>query len=110
MCRYPISIASRTILAAAAPSIRHVPTPSFGMAPPFDSVKLSCSIIVPTFNFTESKVVPEAWGFRRGGSVLLHGREIILVGDLLHPGHRRSVHRLLDRDVRHAVVRGGAVP
>src|SRR6476469_9269067 len=37
-------------------------------------------------------------------------REIFLVRHLLHPGHRRPVHGLLDGDVGHGLMRRRTVP
>src|SRR3954451_25179790 len=38
------------------------------------------------------------------------GSEVFLVGDVLHPGHGRTVQSLLDSDVGHGAGRRGAVP
>src|SRR5206468_12623910 len=44
------------------------------------------------------------------GSVLRRSGEILLVGDLLHPGDVLPVLGFLDRNVRHSLVRRRAVP
>src|SRR4051794_7333835 len=44
------------------------------------------------------------------GSLLCRPGEILLVGDVLEPGYRRPVQRLLDVDVGHRIRRRRAVP
>src|SRR5436853_548256 len=43
-------------------------------------------------------------------SVLAERSKVLLVGDLLHPRHRRTVDRLLDGDVSHGLTRRRAMP
>src|SRR6266700_2814070 len=60
-----------------------------------------CSLVLPGHSFTMT------WGM---DSLRPRTGEIFFVGHLLHPGNIRSVHRFLDRDMRHGGGGRRAVP